>query len=47
VRHGKVNATLPDKDAIGTITLEEAVGLLAAKSKRGKGGFKPRMKKAA
>ena len=47
VKHGKVNATLPDKDAIGTITLEEAVGLLAAKSKKGKGGFKPRMKKAA
>ncbi len=47
VKHGKVNATLPDKDAIGTITLEEAVALLAAKSKKGKGGFKPRMKKAA
>src|SRR5882672_11110844 len=30
VKHGKVNATLPDKDAIGTITLEEAVVLLAA-----------------
>jgi len=47
VKHGKVNATLPDKDAIGTITLAEAVVLLAAKSKKGKGGFKPRMKKAA
>ncbi len=47
VKHGKVNATLPDKDAIGTITLEEAIALLAAKSKKGKGGFKPRMKKAA
>jgi DNA topoisomerase-1 len=47
VKHGKVNATLPDKDAIGTITLEEAVELLAAKAKKGKGGFKPRMKKAA
>ena len=45
VKHGKVNATLPDKDAIGTITLEEAVELLAAKSK--KGGSKSRMKKAA
>jgi DNA topoisomerase I len=45
VKHGKVNATLPDKDAIDTITLEEAVGLLAAKSK--KGGSKSRMKKAA
>jgi DNA topoisomerase-1 len=47
VKHGKVNATLPDKDAIGTITLEQAVALLAAKSKKGKGGFKPRMKRAA
>jgi DNA topoisomerase-1 len=36
VKHGKVNATLPDKDAIGTITLEEAVALLAARSKKGK-----------
>ena len=32
VSHGKVNATLPDKDMIGTVTLEEAVELLAAKS---------------
>jgi DNA topoisomerase-1 len=32
VKHGKVNATLPDKDMIGTVTLEEAVELLAAKS---------------
>jgi DNA topoisomerase-1 len=47
VKHGKVNATLPDKDAIGTITLDEAVVLLAAKSKKGKGGFKPRAKRAA
>jgi DNA topoisomerase-1 len=36
VKHGKVNATLPDKDAISTVTLEEAVELLAAKSKKGK-----------
>jgi DNA topoisomerase I len=47
VKHGKVNATLPDKDAIGTITLEEAVELLQARAKKGKGGFKPRMKRAA
>jgi topoisomerase IA-like protein len=32
VKHGKVNATLPDPDSIGTVTLEEAVALLAAKS---------------
>src|SRR5688572_3834401 len=45
VKHGKINATLPDPNAIDTITLEEAVEILAAKSK--KGGTKPRMKKAA
>jgi DNA topoisomerase-1 len=49
VKHGKVNATLPDKDAIDTFSLEEALVLLAAKAK-GK-GRKPakggRMKKAA
>jgi DNA topoisomerase I len=45
VKHGKVNATLPDKDAIDTITLEEAVEILASKSK--KGSSKSRMKKAA
>jgi DNA topoisomerase-1 len=47
VKHGKVNATLPDKDMISTVTLEEAVELLAAKAKKGKGGSKSRMKKAA
>ena len=36
VKHGKVNATLPDEDMIATVTLEEAVELLAAKA--GKGG---------
>ncbi|MCM2327442.1 MAG: type I DNA topoisomerase [Lysobacter sp.] len=33
VKHGKVNATLPDKDAIATFSLEEALALLATKSK--------------
>ncbi len=47
VKHAKVNATLPDKDAIGTITLEEAVELLAAKTKKGKPPAKGRMKRAA
>ncbi|HEX7560349.1 MAG TPA: type I DNA topoisomerase [Usitatibacter sp.] len=54
VKHGKVNATLPDQGAIGTITLEEAIELLAAKSgkkpkakpKSAKAG-KPKMKRAA
>jgi DNA topoisomerase-1 len=56
VKHGKINATLPDPNAIATVTLEEAVDLLAAKS--GKGGKaksppksppkgKPRVRKAA
>jgi len=42
VKHGKVNATLPDEGMIATVTLDEAVELLAAKS--GKGG---KAKKAA
>src|SRR4029079_1804120 len=36
VKHGKVNAPLPDENMISTITLEEAVELLAAKSGKGK-----------
>lgn len=32
VKHGKVNATLPDKDGVDNITLEEAVELLDAKA---------------
>jgi DNA topoisomerase I len=36
VKHGKVNATLPDQNAINTITLEEAVEVLAAKSGKAK-----------
>jgi DNA topoisomerase-1 len=48
VKHGKVNATLPDKDAISTVTLEEALELLGAKAKKGKAGKKPtRTRKAA
>ena len=54
VKHGKVNATLPDKDAVDTVSLEEALALIAAKAKRpGKAGGKAsgsktgRMKKAA
>ena len=52
VKHGKVNATIPDKDAIDTISLEEALTLLAAKSGKGKPkskakGKSSRVKKAA
>jgi len=32
VKHGKINATLPDKDAIESVTLEEAIELLDAKA---------------
>jgi DNA topoisomerase-1 len=49
VKHGKVNATLPDENMISTVTLEEAVELLAAKSgKRGSkaGTSKPKAKAA-
>jgi DNA topoisomerase-1 len=35
VKHGKVNATLPDQNAINTLTLEDAVEILAAKSGKG------------
>jgi DNA topoisomerase-1 len=38
VKHGKVNATLPDKDAIDTITLAEALVLIAEKATKGKSG---------
>jgi DNA topoisomerase-1 len=54
VKHGKVNATLTDQGAIGTITLGEALELLAAKSgkkpkakPKGAKAGKPRMKRAA
>ena len=46
VKHGKVNATLPDEGMINTVTLEQALELIAAKSNKGKSG-KARMKKAA
>ena len=46
VKHGKVNATLPDQGAIGTITLEEAIELLAAKSGKGKSAARPAKAKA-
>jgi DNA topoisomerase I len=48
VKHGKVNATLPDKDAIATVTLDEALALLATKSKAAKkSGKSPARRKAA
>ena len=47
VKHGKVNATIPDKDAIDTFSLEEAMTLLAAKSKSPKKARTARVKTAA
>jgi DNA topoisomerase-1 len=47
VKHGKVNATLPDKDMIGTVTLEEALELLAVKSGKGKSATKSKAKPKA
>jgi DNA topoisomerase-3 len=43
VKHGGINATLPDKDRIDAVTLGEAVALLAAKSDRAKSGKAPRL----
>jgi DNA topoisomerase-1 len=47
VKHGKVNATLPDEGLINTVTLEEALELLSAKAKKGKGGAKGGKKKTS
>jgi DNA topoisomerase-1 len=51
VKHGKVNATLPDKDQVGTITLDEALELISAKGGKGKAATKskaaPKAKTAA
>lgn len=45
VRHSKVNATLPKDVSVDTLTLEEALALIAAKA--GKSGKAPRKPKAA
>ena len=42
VKHGGINATLPDRDQIDALTLDQAVALLAEKS--GKGGGTRRAK---
>jgi DNA topoisomerase I len=47
VKHGKVNATLPDEKMIDTITLEEALDLIAAKAGKGKPKGKSKFRKAA
>src|SRR3954471_4410735 len=47
VKHGKVNATLPDEGMITTVTLEEALELIDAKSGKGKSGTKAKAKPKA
>ena len=42
VKHGAVNATLPDKDGMDALTLEDAVALLAAKSGKSSQARRPR-----
>ena len=39
VKHGEVNATIPDRDKAESITLDEAVALLAEKEAKQGGGF--------
>jgi DNA topoisomerase-1 len=45
VKHGGVNATLPDRDQIDALTLDQAVALLAAKAGKGAGGRKAKVAK--
>jgi DNA topoisomerase-3 len=45
VKHGAVNATLPDRDKVESLTLAEALALLAARAERG-GEAAPAAKKA-
>jgi DNA topoisomerase-3 len=46
VKHGNINATLPDKERIDMVTLGEAVELLAAKAGRGRSRSSPPAKTA-
>jgi DNA topoisomerase III len=47
VKHGNVNATLPDKDQVESITLDDALALLAAKSGKSQGAPAARARPAA
>ena len=47
VKHGAINATLPDSEKADSLTLEEALSLLAAKSGKSGTGTKVRATKAA
>jgi hypothetical protein len=47
VKHGTTNATIPDRDQVNTLTLEEAVALLEAKEARGSDGIAKAPRKTA
>jgi DNA topoisomerase III len=47
VKHGGVNATVPDKDKLEALTLDEAVSLIAAKGGKAAPTRKPAPRKAA
>jgi DNA topoisomerase-3 len=47
VKHGDVNATLPDRDRMSSLTLDEAVTILAAKAARSTGDEPPRAASAS
>jgi topoisomerase IA-like protein len=47
VKHGGVNATLPDKDRVDAVTLGEAVALLAAKAGKTKSARPSKIAKPA
>jgi DNA topoisomerase-1 len=47
VKHGKTNATIDKESDPDTLTLEEAVALIAARAGKGKGSKKPVRKAVA
>ena len=47
VKHGDVNATLPDRDKVDTLTLDEALALLEAKAAKQGGGGVDRRREGA
>jgi DNA topoisomerase-1 len=47
VKHGKINATIPSSSDPASVTLDEAVALIAARAAKAGGGKKKIAKKAA
>ncbi len=47
VKHGGINATLPDKDRVDALTLGEAVALLAGKSGKTRSARPTKVRKQA